>query len=306
MAEIFISFKMEESTENDYNAFWCSPIFPEIIDFGSSDCLATFNTQFDIFSYELNFIETDDKPSTNEPTKKIISDTKQTMAKDEKHQDNRLIGHDKDGLRYVFQTFGTSAIPIVELTREEISYNYKNLRHEKSRLAKFLRKHDFGIYPHKIGMVPYEFFKKYGKDQSVSITTIVKEFFRSRMTKYTKFQYKLFDMLRLSLIYPKLGDLLGCSWINDKVFMIEKNAFACALGIRTIEGSLFHKQGNFPCHGFIDCTHTIFSQANDGIRYFTHPNFSCLMDEKDVFGHDISYKNDSKRKTKFIRSESDE
>jgi hypothetical protein len=33
---------------------------------------------------------------------------------------------------------------------------------------------------------------------------------------------------------------------------VDKVRFARLLGIKTIDGSLFHKQGNFPSHGFLE------------------------------------------------------
>ena len=33
---------------------------------------------------------------------------------------------------------------------------------------------------------------------------------------------------------------------------IDKRIFARLLGIKTIDGSLFHQQGNFPSHGFVE------------------------------------------------------
>jgi hypothetical protein len=42
------------------------------------------------------------------------------------------------------------------------------------------------------------------------------------------------------------------AWITDRILKVDKVRFARLLGIRTIEGSLFHKQGNFPSHGFVE------------------------------------------------------
>jgi hypothetical protein len=34
--------------------------------------------------------------------------------------------------------------------------------------------------------------------------------------------------------------------------MVQKMIFAQLLGVRTIDGSFFHQQGNFPSHGFVE------------------------------------------------------
>jgi hypothetical protein len=47
-------------------------------------------------------------------------------------------------------------------------------------------------------------------------------------------------------------DLVGVTWVTDDVLKIDKVKFARLLGIRTIDPALFHKQGNFPTHGFVE------------------------------------------------------
>jgi hypothetical protein len=45
---------------------------------------------------------------------------------------------------------------------------------------------------------------------------------------------------------------LGVQWLNDDVIKVNKTVFAKLLGIKVIDGSLFHQQGNFPSHGFVE------------------------------------------------------
>jgi hypothetical protein len=45
---------------------------------------------------------------------------------------------------------------------------------------------------------------------------------------------------------------LGVEWASPSVIRVDKFAFARLLGIKTIDGSLFHQQGNFPTHGFVE------------------------------------------------------
>jgi hypothetical protein len=41
-------------------------------------------------------------------------------------------------------------------------------------------------------------------------------------------------------------------WVTDCVFLVQKVIFAQLLGVRTIDGSFFHQEGNFPSHGFVE------------------------------------------------------
>jgi hypothetical protein len=49
-----------------------------------------------------------------------------------------------------------------------------------------------------------------------------------------------------------LCEFVGIEWVSDTVLKIEKHNFARLLGIKTIDGSLFHGHGNFPSHGFTE------------------------------------------------------
>jgi hypothetical protein len=51
---------------------------------------------------------------------------------------------------------------------------------------------------------------------------------------------------------PCFAKLVGVSWLTDTILRVDKRAFARLLGVRSIEGSLFHQQGNFPSHGFVE------------------------------------------------------
>jgi hypothetical protein len=81
---------------------------------------------------------------------------------------------------------------------------------------------------------------------------------------------------------PFYIEFIGIEWITDNVLRIDKRIFARLLAIKTIDGSLFHQQGNFPSHGFIELTETtaldyipkdlLFGVDFDNIRLLTHPD----------------------------------
>ena len=69
-----------------------------------------------------------------------------------------------------------------------------------------------------------------------------------------RFEHKLWNALRITTAYPQFDKIVGCVWASDKVIKVYKTPFAFLLGITTIDGGLFHKQGNFTRHGFSDMT----------------------------------------------------
>ena len=83
--------------------------------------------------------------------------------------------------------------------------------------------------------------------------------------------------------------------ISEKVLKVDKKAFARLLGIKTVDGSLFHQQGNFPSHGFEELQ---FVQAQKiaheqgigdfdptNLRFLRHTSgrFSIHSTEADIF-----------------------
>lgn len=52
------------------------------------------------------------------------------------------------------------------------------------------------------------------------------------------------------MLGPPYPALVGIQWIDEHVLKVNKHSFARLFGIKTIDGSLFHQQGNFPSHGF--------------------------------------------------------
>lgn len=183
---------------------------------------------------------------------------------------------------------------------EKSGQNYCTL--DESRSFDFgIIQNDAIINPVALGLAPKEYWVQY-KD-GISLSRFVVDFLRRRMTKTTKFEYKLFNILRITLVYPHLTYIFGAEWITDKVFRIHKQRFADALDIKNVAGVLFHRQGNFPCHGFreifFDKNNELTEEcvgaykAKGGYCYMTHNYFSANMSEKLL--QRIKYKNEFKK-----------
>lgn len=50
--------------------------------------------------------------------------------------------------------------------------------------------------------------------------------------------------------FPDSYPFIGVVWVTDRVFKVNSTIFAYLLGIHSIQGGLFHKQGNFSRHNY--------------------------------------------------------
>ncbi|OHT07902.1 hypothetical protein TRFO_05006 [Tritrichomonas foetus] len=102
------------------------------------------------------------------------------------------------------------------------------------------------INPSKMGFIPSSIWS----NDTISFGFLVTTFFRKRNSATSKFPHKLYNALRLSECFSDFKNLLGISWITNDIFRVDRNAFARLIGVKSVEGGLFHQQGNFPSHGF--------------------------------------------------------
>jgi hypothetical protein len=109
----------------------------------------------------------------------------------------------------------------------------------------------------KLSFAPDElgFLPRHGwKDSEVTFGKLVESFFRHKGSAHTRFLHKLFNALRISDVDRAYFNLVGVEWVNDRIIRVDKIKFARLLGLRTPDGALFHQQGNFPSHGFVEIT----------------------------------------------------
>ena len=104
------------------------------------------------------------------------------------------------------------------------------------------------VNPRRLGFIPSCAWST----ENVSFGILVTTFFRKRNSMHSKFPYKLYNALKLSEMCPEFTEHLGIQWVTDIVFRVHRNNFARLIGVKTVEGGLFHQQGNFPSHGFIE------------------------------------------------------
>jgi len=102
--------------------------------------------------------------------------------------------------------------------------------------------------PKQLGFIPSNLWV----DRETDFSQTVSDFFRRKNNQNCRFIHKLYNGLRLVEADSMFLPFVGVSWLNASILKVDKVVFARLLGIRSIDGSLFHQQGNFPSHGFVE------------------------------------------------------
>ena len=122
---------------------------------------------------------------------------------------------------------------------------------------------------------------------------IVEHYFQRRSSKKMPFHYKLYNALQITAHHPELIPIFGCQWVTTNIFKIYRVPFARLLGVGSINGALFNKQGSLPTHGFISIppqslygiTPKLLEDVdNDSVRLFRHTSiyFHTNATEQDL------------------------
>jgi hypothetical protein len=104
------------------------------------------------------------------------------------------------------------------------------------------------ISPEAHGFLP----SNYWVNQSVTFNEMVTKFFQRKNNANCRFPHKLYNALTLVDRNPIMQGIIGVEWVTDQIFKVDKLIFGRLLGINAIDGGLFHRQGNFPSHGFVE------------------------------------------------------
>jgi hypothetical protein len=104
------------------------------------------------------------------------------------------------------------------------------------------------LNPAALGFIPIYFWP----NKEVAFADLVYDFFQRKNNVNSRFLHKLYNALRISTIAASWAELVGVEWEAPFVIRVNKGQFARLLGIKAVEGSLFHQQGNFTTHGFVE------------------------------------------------------
>lgn len=117
---------------------------------------------------------------------------------------------------------------------------------EDKEFIELCKNKSFLVNPHQIGFIPQEYFL----NQYYSFGDLVIHYFHKKNNPNCRFTHKLYNAIKLGEAFPDYLKFIGVSWLTRDVIHVSKNRFARLLGIKTVDGSLFHRQGNFKSLGF--------------------------------------------------------
>jgi hypothetical protein len=103
------------------------------------------------------------------------------------------------------------------------------------------------FHPRTLGFLPL-----YWPDGQQTFGDLVSRFFKRKNSSNSRFLHKLFNALIIQELDVRCREVVGVEWATDAVLRVDKLKFAQLIGVKTIDGCLFHRQGNFPSHGFVE------------------------------------------------------
>lgn len=124
----------------------------------------------------------------------------------------------------------------------------KNSPETDERFKEMCENNDVTVSPKELHFAP----ASYWPEGSFSFGDLVSGLFQRKNNANCRFYHKLYNALQISKNVPDLAFAVGVEWANENIIKVRSNEFARLLGIKSIEGSLFHQQGNFPTHGFVE------------------------------------------------------
>jgi hypothetical protein len=144
---------------------------------------------------------------------------------------------------------GITGSPLLPVARS-LSPNQRTVPDfTESDFEAFCHNPDVVFNPRELGFLPLHW-----PDGARTFGELYARFFKRKNTSRSRFLHKLFNALKIGEIDPRCREFVGVEWVSDDVLRVNKTKFARLLGIKTIDGSLFHRQGNFPSHGFVELT----------------------------------------------------
>lgn len=141
--------------------------------------------------------------------------------------------------------------------------------------------------PVKLGFIPGKFWSQ---DKDWTFGQLVSDFFQKKNNANSRFSHKLYNALKISTSDPFYAVYIGVEWVNERVLKIDKRIFARLLGIKTIDGSLFHQQGNFPSHGFTELTEkqAIAEVPPEALKNVDYETVRLLIHQPGIFTRDCT------------------
>ena len=140
------------------------------------------------------------------------------------------------------------------------------------------------INPFELELVPRSYW--FHLPREIVFKSIIDDYFKQKRCKYGTFIFKLYNILVITSKIPALEFAMGARWVGPRVIEVSRKGVLNVFNIqeKNVDGALFHKQGNFQTHNFIEISmnnykeyefysYKVNNNTEDVIRYYAHaPN----------------------------------
>lgn len=138
------------------------------------------------------------------------------------------------------------------------------------------------LNPMELHLLPEKYWSQ--QPSTMTFAQIVNTYFKQNRTQNSTFMLKLYNLLLISIQCPILEKALGARWLNDNVIDISRSGLINIFNVRenTVDGSMFHRQGNFSTHKFIEINESNFQQ----LGFYEYPKMPRIQGDTKFFIHE--------------------
>lgn len=139
--------------------------------------------------------------------------------------------------------------PIIDDQRSSSSNFRKRNYADSNNLNSHLL--SYQIDPISLGFLPDDFWASKGP---MTIGNLKKHFFSAKPSKFSRFEFKLWNALAITKEYPSLFPEVGIKWVSTFLLMVHRDIFGKLLNHHRPSAHLFYSSGLFATHGFKEVT----------------------------------------------------
>lgn len=190
-----------------------------------------------------------------------------------------------DDMTFNYNSFDNSQLTMTPFGEPNMPYPDESVNLQPTQVPSFEDVYNDEtciINPTQIHLLP----EKYWSQQSPTLTfaQMVNSYFKQNRTQNSTFMLKLYNLLLISINYPILEKALGVRWVNDNVIEVSRSGLVNIFNLRenTVDGSMFHRQGNFPTHKFIEVNESNFQQ----LGFYEYPKMPRIQGDTKFFMHE--------------------
>ena len=105
---------------------------------------------------------------------------------------------------------------------------------------------DVAVNPFELCFLPTDFWTQ----SVVTLSSVVRNFFKARSTKKLRFEHKLWNALVLTKRFADLIQFIGVCWVSNTILKVNRDRFGALINVTRPAAALFNSQGSFLTHGF--------------------------------------------------------